>query len=512
MADMDRRTFGRGTLGISFGTLLMGGTAACTSGGSSGGGTGSQTLTLAIDSEYTSFDPAEQSSGGSVVQVWHAVFDTLLRIGPDGEISPNAAKSYAFNDDNTELTLTLRDGMTFTDGAAVDAEAVKSSLEHMKNGGGSDASRLANVTVTVRDAATVVLTTPEPTGLLPTFLCLAPGILSSPDSHTASNRDTRPVGSGPYTLDADATTSGSTYTFVRNDDYWNKDAYPYDKVVVRVMTDITARLNALKSGQVNATLITSQTKAEAESSGLSVLENRVNWAGLFLADRDGKKVPALGDVRVRRAINMVFDRSALLESLYQGNGRVTNQIFNDESEAYLSGLVDYYPYDVDQAKSLMREAGYENGFTFELPAISGLDDANPIIIQQLEKLNITATEVSVPQSQLGTRLLGGEFAIFYFTLESRSPLWDITQSVTPDAVWNVFKVSDSTLQPMLDDAQRLSGDAARGNAQDINRHLVEQAWFCPWALPANYYATDSDTTAEPYYGSTVPYLRSFKAT
>lgn len=512
MVEIDRRTFGKGVLGLGLGSLLMGAAGCTTPGGSAGasGGVGSKVLTLAIDSDFTSFDPAKVQSGSAVIQLWQPCFDTLLKYEPDGTVSPNAAESFQFNDQKTELTLKVRAGMKFTDGTPVDANAVKASLEHMKAGGGSDASRLADVTVAVTDAATVVLTTSKPNGLLPTFLCLAPGIISSPASHTAADINTKPVGSGPYKLDAANTTAGATVTFIRNEDYWNKTAYPYDKVVVRIMTDITARLNALKSGQVNAAPLTIQTKAEAQSSGLRLVENYVNWAGLFLGDQQGKVIPALGNVKVRQAINLVFDREAILKALFQGNGRVTNQIFNDKSDAFLPDMVGYYPYDVNRAKALMDEAGFAGGFQFDLPVINNLDYANPIITQQLALLNIKANPVKIPGNKMIAELLGGKHPIFFFTLESRTALWDIVQALVPNAIWNLNKVDDPNLTPLLEKAQLLQGDEAKKNAQMINKYLIEQAWFCPWALPTNVYATDKKASAKPYLGSVAPYLQSFK--
>lgn len=515
MVGMDRRSFGKGMLGLGFGALVAGSAVGCTSatgaaGSGTGGTAGSKTLSLALDMAYGSFDPAKQQSAFSLVLPWQACFDTLLRYEPDGTVSPNAAESYTFNDDKTELTLVIRSGMRFTDGTAVDAAAVKASLEHMKNGGGSDAGRLADVTVTVKDASTVVLTTPKPKGLLPTFLCLAPGIISSPKSHTAKNRDTTPVGSGPYKLDAAATTTGSTYTFVRNEDYWNKAAYAYDKIVMRQMTDITARVNALKSGQINAAPISSQTTTEVQSSGLTLLKNEVNWAGLFLGDPEGKVIPALKHVEVRRAINMVFDRQAILNSLFQGQGKVTNQIFHNGSPAYLAGMVDHYAYDVAKAKKLMKKAGYADGFSFELPAIPGLEFATPLITQQLGLLGIKAKQAKIAANQVLPALFSGKYPIFFTFMESRTPLWDLVQTVAPEAVWNVTHTADPRLQPLLDKAQVLDGAAAAENAQAANEFLVEQAWFCPWVLPTNFYATDKTTSARPYLGSVVPYLRSFK--
>lgn len=509
MTGVDRRAFGKSVLGLGFGGLLLG-TAGCASDSSNSDEDESTTLTLAVDLYPGSLNPAKLPSGGPVVQLWQGLFDTLLRSESDGTVVPNAAESYTVNDAKTELTLKIRSGMTFTDGSAVDAEAVKASLEWMKSGPGSDASRLANVTITVPDASTVVLTTPKAKGLLPTFLCLAPGVLSSTAAHSASDIETNPVGSGPYKLDLDATTSGETWTMVRNEDYWNKDAYPYDQLVVRLMPEVTTRINALESGQINAAPVTSQTKDEAKSSGLTVLESHDNWAGLFLGDQEGKVIPALGNLKVRQAINMIFDRDAIVTTLYQGNATATNQIFNEDSDAFLPDMVDYYPYDEAKAKKLMTEAGYANGFAVSLPVIPGLDIATSLIIQQLGKLNITVTQAAIASDQVFNEIFTGKYPIFYFTLDSRSPLWDIVLSVQPDSIWNVNKATDPTLQPLLDKAEVLTGAEAKVNAQAINRFLIEQAWFCPWAMPTNFYAMDENTTATSVLGSVVPYLYSFK--
>jgi peptide/nickel transport system substrate-binding protein len=509
----DRRTFGKLFFGAGLGAAMIGATGCTPQSGSTTGGQASaagQTLTLALDTEYASFDPAKQQSGGAPVTLWQGIFDTLLRYEPDGTIVPNAAESFDFNAEKTKMTLKLRSGMKFTDGSPVDGAAVKASMEHMKTGGGSDASRIADVTVTVPDPSTVVLTTEKPKGLLPTFLCLSTGIVASPASLKATDRDTKPVGSGPYALDPANTTSGSKITLNRNPDYWNKAAFPYDKVVFQIQPDITARVNALKSGQINGAYITTQTKNEIASSGFNVIGSAVNWAGLFLGDRNGKRIKALGDLKVRQAINMVFDRQAIVKALFLGEGKVSNQIFNDKSEAFLPELVDRYPFDVEKAKSLMASSSAPDGFSFDLPIINGLDYANPIITQQLGLIGIKATPVKIPGGQVIPQLLSGKFPIFYFTLESRTALWDIVQSLQPNSVWNVNKDTDPELTPLLDAAQTATGAEAKTNAQKINTFLVEQAWFCPWALPTNFYATDKKTTATAVLGASNPYLATFK--
>jgi peptide/nickel transport system substrate-binding protein len=512
MSELSRRSF---NTTMFFGSLsaVMFSAAACAPGGAAGGAAGAagRTLTLAIDAEYGSFDPAKQQSGSAVVQIWQSVFDTLLKYDADGKVVPNLAESFQLNADNTVLTMKIRSGLKFTDGAVLDAAAAKASIEHMKTGGGSDASRVASLTVEAPDATTLVLTSPTPNGLLPTFMCLAPGIVASPASLTAADKDLKPVGSGPYMLEAAGTTSGATYSFTRNPDYWNKDAFPFEKVVFKIMTDVTARVSALKSGQVSGGLATSQTAAELKGSGLNLLENKVNWAGLFLGDRNGKTYPALGQVKVRQAINMVFDREGIVKALFQGNGTVTNQIFNDQSEAYLKDAVNQYPFDVERAKSLMKEAGYESGFDLPVPSLAALSYANPIITQQLGLLNIRVQQVQLAGPTAILEILSGKYPVFFFTLESRAALWDIVQAITPTAIWNITKDENPELTPLLNKSQTLKGEEAKSNAQAINKFLIDQAWFCPWALPTNFYATDKKSSAEPVLGSVAPYLHTFTA-
>ncbi|WP_269938649.1 ABC transporter substrate-binding protein [Arthrobacter sp. HY1533] len=513
MTELSRRNFSKTILFTGLSAVMLS-AAACSpkdASGGANGGASNKTLTLAVDADYIGFDPAKQQSGGTVVQIWQAVWDTLLKYNPDGEIVPNLAESFEMNDDNTVLTMKLRAGVKFTDGTAVDAAAAKASIEHMKTGGGSDASRVAKLTVEAPDATTLVLTSPEPNGLMPTFMCLSTGIVASTASLTAANRDQMPVGSGPYTLDAAATTTGATYSFVRNPNYWNKDAFPFEKVAFKILLDITARVSALKSGQVNAAPATSQTSAELKGSGLNLVENKVNWAGLFLGDRNGKTIPALGQVKVRQAMNMVFDRAGIIKALFQGNGSVTNQIFNDKSEAFLPDAINQYPFDVEKAKSLMAEAGFGDGFDLTIPSLNGLDYANPIITQQLGLLNIRVTEKKLSGGTAILEILSGKYPVFFFTLESRTALWDIVQALAPDAVWNITKDQDPALTPLINKAQTLKGAEAKANAQAINKFLIDNAWFSPWALPTAFYATDKATAASPVLGSVVPYLFTFTA-
>lgn len=450
-------------------------------------------LRLALSGEVPSFDPALQQSGGDLLWRWHAVFDTLLHCSKDGTVVPGAAESFDFSPDARTLTMRLRAGMTFSDGSPVTAGAAKATIERMQTGGGSDSGRVEGMTVEAPDEQTVVITAPRPTGQLPTFMCLAPGIVANPAQFEDDSISSTPMSSGPYVLDPAASTSGSVYTLRKRPDYWNADAYDYDTLVLTVMPDVMARLNALKSGQVAGGLLQQEQSGDARSAGLHILSTPASWAGLFIADRAGEQVPALGDVRVRRAINMVFDRAAIAEGMWAGEAAPTTQIFNPAATAHLPELEQRYPYDVGAARRLMAEAGYADGFEIQVPSQSGLGGTaryNPLITQQLALIGIRVVEVPLTGPTALSQILGGRFPVFWARLDNGDSLFDVTATLQPDSIWNPRDSRDPVLQKLLDRAQTARGPGAQQVFQEINAYVVDQAWFAPWVTVNSFFAVD----------------------
>jgi peptide/nickel transport system substrate-binding protein len=509
---MDRITVRRRTGALVAAiTTGVGVLTACSADDASVGG-GPRTLTLGVSGEAQSFDPALQQSAGDQRWRWHAMFDTLLHCEEDGTVVPGAAESYELSADATRLTMRLRDGMTFSDGSPVDAAAAKASIEHMRDSGGSDAGRVEGTEIETPDDLTVVVHAPQPTGQLPTFMCFAPGAIAHPDQLASGAVASSPVSSGPYELDPAGTTTGSVYRFEKREDYWDADRYAYDVVELITMPEATARLNALMSGEIDGSIIQQEQVPEAESAGLHVLSNSAAWAGLYLNDRAGEVIPALGDVRVRRAINMVFDRQAIAGHMLRGEAVPTTQIFNPAATAYVPELDERYPFDVEAARELMAEAGHADGFEVEVPSETGGSAVyNPLIAQQLALLNIEVTEVPLTGPTALSDILGGRFPIFYARIGTGDSLFDIVQSLEPGSIWNVMETEDPGLQPLLDRAQVATGAEARQVYQQINEYIVDQAWFAPWVADNSFFAV---TTAEilPDMSDQFrvsPYLRDF---
>ncbi|HEU5028285.1 MAG TPA: ABC transporter substrate-binding protein [Spirillospora sp.] len=475
--------------GLLLAALVVGG---CTSGGTGGAGTARRDdLVLGLEADIPGWDPGKILPG-SVAWASSAVYDTIFNCDEFGNVSPNIAESYTFTDGNTKLTLHLRPGMKFSDGTPVDGPAVKAALDYQVNAPGGK-SFLPGVEVSSPDASTVVMTTPKPKAYLTTVMCLGAGSIASPKYLASGKLDQAPVGSGPYLYDRAASTPGSVYVLTKNPANWDAARYPYKKITLKVLTDRTARVNALKTGQISGAVTDASALGQLKTSGLTALVQHGQWAGLLIEDRKGKIVPALGDVRVRRAINMVFDKKAIAQKLYQGQAEPTPQIFRKNSPAWIPGFRDPYPYDVAAARKLMADAGYAKGFSVEIPYIAGfgLDAAMPIVIQGLKELGITAKQVTLSGSNALLDMLSGKYPIIFWPLgDHGDSRLSIDGAVIPTAVWNTEKVGDPTIDRLWSTVLSGQGKEAATAQQEINRRVIDQAWFAPWVYMNSFFGYD----------------------
>jgi peptide/nickel transport system substrate-binding protein len=487
-------------------------TAAC--GGSSDGGSGSggstDSLTLAAITPPSSFAIGEMASSGPEDHYYQAVYDKLLNLDADGQPIPNLVTEWSYDETGTRLSLTLRDDVTFTDGATFDAEAVKANLELAKTKTGEAGSALRAVdSVEVVDAthADIVLSRPDPS--LPQALARSTGYMASPDALGNADLDTNPVGSGPYVLDQDATTPGSTYAFTRNEDYWNTEEFPYDSLEVRFLDDTTATLNGLRSGEIDGIAAsTSDAVSGAEEAGLTVTTYTSGGIeGLYLWDRGGALVPALGDVRVRQAINHAMDRQTIVDVVKGGLGQPTVQMFGPSSPAYDESLEDTYEYDVEKAEELMAEAGYADGFTMSMPDASPVaPDEQAALTEALAAIDITVTFEPITGDQYVGSIIGGQWAVNWFNLTTGSPFEMIGLALTQQSPFNPFKSSDPTVDELIGKAASSTGDEQDAALQELNAYLVEQAWFAPWVAGEVGYVTGEGIEVEPVQGVSVPPL------
>lgn len=481
------------------------------SGGSSASGTGTLTIGTIVASTTFAVDKAPWANESPYLQ---AVYDTLLHANPDGSVEPWLATEWSYNDDNTVLTMQLRDDVTFSDGTVFDADAAAQNLLRFRDGTSPQKAYLATLSdATAVDATTLELTLSAPNPSLLSFLTQNPGLQQAPSSFGAATEQTNPVGSGPYLLDTTATVVGSAYVFTKNPDYWAPEQQHYAKLVMNVYTTPTAIINAIKGGQINgAPLSDNSTIPQAEASGFTASGLQLNFFGLLLFDRDGAISPALGDVRVRQAINYAFDRPAMLKAVGQGYGDVTASVFSPDSSGYVKELDEHYAYDPEKATELLAEAGYEAGdITLTMPQSSGFTPATyALTAQYLEDIGITVEGVTVAPTSFLADLLGAKYSSSVMQLKAAPSSWEtLTLDLLPTAGWNPFHTEDSTVAELAAKVQSGSEEDAAKAAQELNEYIVDQAWFAPWFRPQLTYASDANTVVEPQVGNAYPYLWNF---
>jgi peptide/nickel transport system substrate-binding protein len=484
-----------------------GGGSGSKGGGSSTGSSGTLTLGAVFPPVTYAASGAEWANVSPYMQ---AVYDTLLHATPDAKIEPWLATNWSYNPNKTVLTMKLRTDVKFTDGEAFTAEVAAQNIKRFRDGTSPNKSFLTNVKdAKAIDPSTLQITLSQPDPSLLNYLTQNAGLQESPKAFSASDVKTKPVGSGPYILDTGKTVVGSKYVYTKNPNYWAKDQQHYANLVINVYGNISTEVNALKGGQVNGLNLADNTaNDQLRASGITLFPHELDWQGLLIMDREGKMNPALANVKVRQAINYAIDRDAILKAVTKGNGTVTGQIFPKTSPAYDPALDNVYPYDKDKAKQLLSEAGYGSGLTIKLPEviISGTT-VYDLIKQYLGDVGITVKYDQVALNDAVATILAPKYALTWFQLQEDPTAWQVANfTMTKNATFNAFKVDDPKIAAFATKIQTGSDEEAATAAKDLNKYVVEQAWFAPWYRVAGNFAANKNTNVVQQSDNAYPYL------
>ena len=303
-------------------------------------------------------------------QVLSNVCESLLRLNPDYTLSPGLAESVDHPSPETWV-YTIRDGVTFHDGTPLTAADVVASMSrHLDPEVGSSwysvYQNVASIEQTGDRQVTVTINQPDSQFNL--AMGGSAGVVESASTLAEKSADygnsTGLVNcTGPFELTE--WKSGESVTLTRYDGYWD-DALraKAGEVEILFMTDANARVNALKSGEVDGGwMIPADAIAQLQSSDKGDVYFGLNTAvgSLVVSNLEGP----LGDERVRRALLMAMDRQGILDAAAKGYGEVTNALTTESvwvgaSDAALEDAfegLEEYPYDIEAAKKLIGEAG-----------------------------------------------------------------------------------------------------------------------------------------------------------
>jgi peptide/nickel transport system substrate-binding protein len=448
------------------------------------------------------------------------VYETFMIIEADGSLAPGLATSWKISSyrgsPNKVMTLTLRRGVRFSDGAPLDANAVKTWFDwratdgSKAEGGGFDAALgpIRSVDVVGKYVARITLKSPNPDF----DLALASGDLSYSDwGHIVSPRaiaqlkanpkstllSTHTFGAGPYAYLSAGSVVNDHCTYVPNRFYYDKTRQKWSKIVIRSVTDPNAVLAAMRAGQADVALyIDWRTAQPAAASGLKVVVNR--HAGedrFFFTDLGGKLYPALVDVRVRQALNYAINQKLIASTLCGPAAATTSMMDGNGIEGDDPRYVHYYSYNPAKAKALLAAAGYPNGFTFKVftfgPAGSGRYDHESqalAVAKDLAAIGVTM-QVDAPSTwdQVGQMFSGKAYAAYLGSTGVGTTWRNYTEFLQKDAP---FGDQHGWHDPVIDRlwlrGQRLGKKAAAPIWREINARTVTRAYSLPVCAGAQY--------------------------
>jgi len=296
--------------------------------------------------------------------VFAAICDKLFDIDDKLNIVPQLALSHATSEDGKEVTIKLRPGVKFHDGEAMDAEAVKASLErHMTMQGSFRKPELGSVDkVEVADATTVRLLLKNPFSPLIAQLADRAGMVLSPKvaKEAGDKFGLKPVCAGPFKFVERV--QQDRIVLEKFAGYWNVANVHIDRILFRPIVESTVRLANLKSGSldlIERALATDLPEIKSDPKLKLATQIEIGYQGLTinLANGEaGKNGPFGTDPRVRQALEAAIDRKAISDVVFSGEVLPGNQWVSSKSPYYQQ----QFPVpgrDVAKAKKLLADAG-----------------------------------------------------------------------------------------------------------------------------------------------------------
>lgn len=483
-----RRAIAAGALALSV-ALALSACSTDTSSGGSQGGDSPATLTIGMPTDFTNLNPA---LGGNDRPVRELMYAPLIQVTSDGDLAPGLATEWKAFDENRGFEMKLREGVVFSDGEPLTPEGVKSWLEYFAASGGSYSKQLGefeSIEVEGTDTVRIHLVNPNPS-VADIFAASTWGQMVSPAAlEDPTALDTASFGAGPYVLDYEASTPGSTYVLSPNENYYDPEAVAFDEVRIMVIDQPNSMLQAIQAGQIDVAVGNPSTAEAAKTAGLEVVTAPSAVIAYVFTDLNGTLAPPLGDVKVRQAINYAIDREAIVASVANGFGEPSSQL--GSRDAWDPELQNHYDYDPDRARKLLSESPFSEGFTLtvlDTPVNSNLTQA---IASYLAELNITLDVTTASTNadyvrQIQEKKYAMVVADFY---GDRTAWFQHAGALAQNGLFNATGWTSDELDGILN--ANLTSTSGEGWV-DWSRFIVEEAVTLPVLMKLSvYYVADT---------------------
>lgn len=415
--------------------------------------------------------------------VYASLCDKLVDITPDLEIIPQLATGWEWSDDGLQLTMSLREGVTFHDGEVFNAAAVAANIDRSQNLPESRRkSEVKSIASTeVIDDLTIRFNLSAPDATLIAQFADRSGMMLSPKAAEEAGTDLglNPICSGPFAFKERV--QQDRIVLERFAGYWNADAISFDTVTFLPIPDTTVRLANLRAGDLDMLerLAATDVKSAKDDANLIVEEAvSLGYQGITVNVANGERAnnPLGQDPRVRKALSLAVDRDVINQVVFEGAFAPGNQSFAPTSPWY----DERFPVptrDVEAAKALLAEAGHPDGIDFEVQVAN-----NPVQMQMMQVVQAMASEaginIELAAKEFATLLKdqsAGDYTASQVGWSGRvDPDGNIHQFMTCEGGINDSHFCNPEVDKLLDQARTSTDLSARKESYDAARALLEE--------------------------------------
>jgi peptide/nickel transport system substrate-binding protein len=430
-------------------------------------------LVIGNEQNPVSMDPHFVRDVGSSRAMFY-MFDGLIRVNVETDMVPQLASSWELSDDGLLYTYTLVDGVTFHDGSAFNADAVKVNLDRHFDESLStlyydDFVQYVS-SVDVVDEATVTITMNEIYVNFPRdILAFGGGMMNSPTALEEMGQEyaQSPVGTGPFVFDSFE--QDSHLVMVRNEEYWQGRPY-LDSIRVRIIPEQSVQIVELEAGNVDVGFsVQAKDIGRLEDSGATIVSQPAP-TGTFISMNLAKGFTQ--ELEVRQAIAMSVDREAVVSELLLGYGQVSRGGSpSGEGWPRYHEDIPMDEYNPEEAGRILEEAGWvmgDNGvrqrdgqnlkvnvLSTQLERALSYGLMNEIIQQSIEEIGF---ETEIQTMEWGAYLdefRAGEWWEVTFHAQNASSRDQVGGTLDPDGYWNVNQHAKVTEGPLVDVADQI---------------------------------------------------------
>ena len=492
---------------------------------------GKDTLIVAVSRDIQNIDPTLTSGDISTWELLTNVYNWLIDyevvetddgrlIGDANSFVGGLAESWEWNEDGTKVTFQLREGLKFSNGDPLTAEAVKFTFDRLFDQKGVTVGNMAQAQVPdkhhirMTGPLTIEITLDAANALLFGNMAQAGNSILNPNvvgphmtdddpaAHEWLKSNTTGTEQGPYRMES--WDRGNQYVLVRNENFWGEPA-KIERIIFKIIPDPSSRMAQLVSGAVDMAhqLPTIDIKALEDNPDITVHRNTSRYIGKLGMNNT---VPPFDNVLVRQAVSYAIPYDTIINDVMNGYAvRLTSPV-PEGTPTHVDDALKY-TLDLEKAKALLDEAGFADGFetTLEIPIGNQAAKETAVFVQQsLGQIGVDVTIQELPGAAFFERIQKHELGFFFA---------DFWISINNDAFYHLFwkfqsdccnytDYQNERVDELIDTFTiNTDADARAAASMEAQRIIIDEA---PWVFlfqPQHIVAMRSNVKGYAFYSS-----------